>query len=545
MNALRSLLLWLLLCLPTFAAQDFICVMNDGDGGKTRGPWYITAEPTSDGKWPARDWPAMFAELQKYERVIFHLPGGNWTSPMQLRTFTQLSEYARQHPEDKDAQVASDWNAFTYGCSQRHSAGLWTGVYVGGSSTMPRLPGETAKQWAQRALIELRPAIAGRVNFICFDAELNVGDREGMRELITLLKKRGVEVAIEPCTYADYWPYYGLSAMLTDRFWYSNEFSAKDRTTLNLPGGGDSRWDTGSHVDRPLRHVKLQPRVYRIVDPHNTDKQRMFNRVRNDGAVPCVMYLDLHYGKVDPVRKLADMADVANRCIWETPMVFDPATETREADWQTAVLNKELLRYDFTGTTFATEHKNVGHEAGWAYSVPCTLLSETHAIAGDHNVPPLGATCYWRTQLGKIYSAKVVTRYILPTRCYLLKFDHDPSPELPRYPIVDDASLVKYVGSPNAMAWHQYQDGRLRLRRFTRLTSIQIVHEDTSWQNNLTQGSGRPAWVALNTGELVISGILCTTISDNRISADAGVIRSLLAEHGETLQVVALPEVKP
>lgn len=249
---------------------------------------------------------------------------------------------------------------------------------------------------------------------------------------------------------------------------------------------------------------------------------------------------------------VADMVNVTSRQVYTVltstlgPFTANPVdTVAITAAIEGLTPNPELSAYDFSGMSVFTRALRSGT---WQVtnSIPATLISETHALASGHNGPQPGDTCYWRTPAGGMASADVAAvTYVSGSanECKLIRFSGDPDPTLKRYAICTDASLVDYVGGA---IWCIQQEQKIRLRVIHSLTTIDVLHEaESNWNAAIENGSGRPGFVALTNGELIITGTIWRQyspyISNNRVSAVSAAIQTAMDPYSETLTTYTLP----
>lgn len=204
-------------------------------------------------------------------------------------------------------------------------------------------------------------------------------------------------------------------------------------------------------------------------------------------------------------------------------------------------VTSQVSQYDWSGLSICTRHNN---GSGWMlwYSFPVTLISDTHAIASAHISPIVGDTCYWRTPAGGLASANVAAVSTVSGsggELNLIRFSSNPSALLKRYKIATDASVIDYTGGG---IWCLYFDFRIRLRVMTTLESSRVLHVDSVWNNDLTQGSGRPGLVALTNNDLIIVGTNWYANALQRSSAVTSAISTALSSYSETLTTYELPE---
>lgn len=238
---------------------------------------------------------------------------------------------------------------------------------------------------------------------------------------------------------------------------------------------------------------------------------------------------------------VADMVNITNRRVYDVPLagtsIDSDAAMTAYLEART--LNPELDQYPWSALSVGTYGATYGGN-GYNHSVPCTLISATHAIAGDHNVPAVGAKLWFLEPDGDAVIQTVAARTLLTnSNCYLVRLTANPSTDLARLPIATNESLPQY---DTGCLWMPYQTLELRLRVVTDVGTTYITHADSIWNNDITQGSGRPALVALTNDTLVITGTLWTVIQNKRVSADIAQIETILSGYGETLTTVELPE---
>lgn len=243
---------------------------------------------------------------------------------------------------------------------------------------------------------------------------------------------------------------------------------------------------------------------------------------------------------------LANMEDLTLRRVYTTlttpaGITEDPLdTAAIETYIEGLVVNPEVSQYDWSGTsvfTYKLSEKNLSE------SIPATLISDTHALASDHNGPQVNGTCYWRTPAGGMASAVVAERQEIAGtggELRLVRFSTNPGATLKRYSICTNASLAAFTSGP---LWLLDQDQEIRLRYLSSVDSTRAYHSVSSWSNSqsILTGSGRPAFVATSDNDLIFTGTLATSSSNTRISAVISTLQGILDGYSETLTTAALP----
>jgi hypothetical protein len=236
-------------------------------------------------------------------------------------------------------------------------------------------------------------------------------------------------------------------------------------------------------------------------------------------------------------QSLYDMRAVpANeREIYDTPIDFSGVDGTlwNDSSQQTAardavedlVPNSSLSQFDFSGTSVGTWKHNRNKNGNdlpdeITRSLPVTLISATYGLASDHNGPIAGERVYFRNPagdavVGVVESSSDLDRY---GDMRLVKFTTSLDNTLKRYPVLENVEDCH-----GRDAWWPDQDLTLRLRPIigelvvneafpTYLYGV-INYGASPWGDNITSGSGRPAWIALSDGTLVIAGTLWSSYS--------------------------------
>lgn len=184
------------------------------------------------------------------------------------------------------------------------------------------------------------------------------------------------------------------------------------------------------------------------------------------------------------------------------------------------------------------------------YGATCTLISATHAVAATHSHMQLGATVYFLTPAGDAVSSTVAEIIVLSDTdgtpatygdLTLIRFTANPSAALARLPICTDASLIDYAAYLGPL-WLIDNDMDNRLRKAFTLTSSSVWHANSSWNNTIGSGSGRPAVVALDDGELIITGTLWSSLVNHRTSSQLAAIQTQLDLYTETFTTMAIPD---
>ena len=261
-----------------------------------------------------------------------------------------------------------------------------------------------------------------------------------------------------------------------------------------------------------------------------------------------------------PIVYSANLRGLITRQVYNEPLAGSGITSDGllEAYLDTLTINPEVARYDWSAMSVGTYATNVGtgvHTDDWTHSVPVTLISDTFALAGDHNLPDAAhdGKCWWITPDGTVVSAVVESETTLTnSNCKLIKFTTDPSPALARFPICTHASAVAYTDHD---VWCFFQDLTIKLRKIYNFVEDQVslggtfdginIIESVWLGDDIDQGSGRPTIVPTRDGSLVIVGTLATKISTtqnqaNDISLDLDQITTVLAAEGETFEQVEL-----
>jgi hypothetical protein len=215
--------------------------------------------------------------------------------------------------------------------------------------------------------------------------------------------------------------------------------------------------------------------------------------------------------------------------------------------------NSALDQFDFSGISVAT-WKHGRNQNGSPVpdqitrSLPVTMVSATHGIASGHNGPNVGERVYFRAPDGTAVMGVVSHRFDWYGDTRLIRFTANPSSDLKRYPILDNANDC--IGRNT---WWPDQDLTLRLRRVffaraanqeyaeeLRWSDIQYSNSFPVWTNNVVStGSGRPALIALTDGELVVAGTLWSSYSTTWTYHDRTRLEPSM--NGETLTFMSVP----
>lgn len=177
-------------------------------------------------------WPAMAKRCEQYAGVLVKNPF-LLREPMQFDQHRMLRELVADKPNDAKLQARADGEAFSRAWANR-TAKQWFGVYLGSPGrTFPVKPGETAKQWAQRAYDALKVYRDCCPDALAFDATQGDAKRDtpqskivdgpgaGEHQLMKMLRADGIEVIIEPSTYTDVPRYHDFGVYYT-QVWLDN-----------------------------------------------------------------------------------------------------------------------------------------------------------------------------------------------------------------------------------------------------------------------------------------------------------------------------------
>lgn len=250
---------------------------------------------------------------------------------------------------------------------------------------------------------------------------------------------------------------------------------------------------------------------------------------------------------------VADMVNVTTRQVYTTLItnagITDSPLDTTalQAYIESLTVNPEVDDYDWSGTSIFSYRSGAASDK-LSNSRPATLISDTHAIASDHNGPNVGDVCYFRTPAGGMASGTVAAFTEIAGsagECRLVRFTANPDATLKRYPICTDASLIDYAAGGGAL-WCIQQEQKIRLRVVHHLSSVGVYHQDSVWVNAIENGSGRPGFVPITNGELVITGTIWWNsppyIVNNRTSAVLSAIQTQMDSYSETLTTYSLPD---
>lgn len=243
--------------------------------------------------------------------------------------------------------------------------------------------------------------------------------------------------------------------------------------------------------------------------------------------------------------EVTDMTAVTTRRVYDENLAgVGIATDgDMTAYIEARTVNAELANYDWSGLSVGTYHASYGG-SGYNHSVPTTMISARHGISAKHNMPAVGAKVWFREPDGDAVIATCEARTQLTNSgAYLIRFTGNPSAELARYPICTDASLQLYDGGA---LWLFYQTLKLKLRVMDGFSTFEtydtVAHVDGSWNvGTITEGSSRPALVALTNNRLIITGTMETGAMNCRISEDIAEIESAISGYSETLLTSDLP----
>lgn len=253
--------------------------------------------------------------------------------------------------------------------------------------------------------------------------------------------------------------------------------------------------------------------------------------------------------------EVADMVTMTDRRVYDEVLNAGVVNNDgeMEAYLELRSINPEVAQYPgWNALSVGTYHATLGG-TGYVHSVPCTLISDTHALAGDHNNPPVGAKVWWLTPAGDAVSTTVASvTELTNSKAKLLRLTGNPSAELARLPICTDTTLVDYDGGA---IWCFFQNLSIKLRvvdgfvndvtlNLGQIADV-VEHVDGTWGTTITQGSGRPAVVALTNGRLIITGTMATGPTpayNTRVSLDVAEIQTALDSYSETLLTSDLPD---
>lgn len=534
--------------------NDVVVIANDGNTSADNfGPYYIRADMPWD-KW--------FAAQDKFPFLLIHNPGGHTISPMQLLQFRRMTDYAKANPKEADAKARADWKAFNRGGKARSEKGLWWGIYCGGLDT---IPGEivdslSAKGVQERVIKELKPAIDAGVDMICFDMEQGpksinpekwterekkfYGKNGTAALLVNYFGKKDIEFVIEPCSPVGF-PLYAKDSvgnLMQDIYWVSREYTVTQRRALGLAGRGDSRWATGSHAAQPLlRPDPTKKRVYRKVDTLNETKANKLLHVqqaREAGHVPCVPILhylpEMEVAKPEPQPDPPKPVTLAPTKL-SNPLVYNfPLNAGRLGE---LVENPELAAYDWSGTSVGTIKNGKNPKTGLPFtitnSIPVTLTGPSTGVASGHNHPNVGSQVFFRAKDGTIHAASVVAVTELQNDVCLIRFAAPLDAKLKRYRLATNPDAV------DRKAW--------RMTQGLELNECNMVAGDDraiAWYPTIDQrfgGSGRPVFLPLSNGELVVLGFSWRTDCASKPIRQLEAINAWFGD-GEHVQTVEVPK---
>ena len=221
-----------------------------------------------------------------------------------------------------------------------------------------------------------------------------------------------------------------------------------------------------------------------------------------------------------------------------TGITVDPLdTEAIEGYIEALVVNSEVSDYNWSGCSIFTYRPSVPQ---LTQSIPAVLISDTFALGSHHNGPSANTVCYFRTPAGGVTSGTVAEIWqIAGTDLRLIRFESDPGATLKRYSICTDASLIDYNEGP---LWLLNQNHEIRLRYRGTLSTYYTTHTASSWGNSLiiSSGSGRPAFVATDENDLILTGTLTYATGNTRVSALLSAIQAELDEYTETLSTESI-----
>jgi hypothetical protein len=243
---------------------------------------------------------------------------------------------------------------------------------------------------------------------------------------------------------------------------------------------------------------------------------------------------------------VADMESVADRAIFtvSTQPMQGMSVANAVAYMEALVVNDDFAPYDWSGTSLFVNRQIVtGNQADNTYSLPTNLITPLHGICSVHNPPQAGAVVYFREPDGDIVSATIAEVTDLVTDVALVRFTTAPSASLARYRL--GIGEEDYVGGG---AWWLDRDMDVRLMVLTHTFPLLLRWAASSWNDTITSGSGRPAFVATTSSELIYIGGLWSplaTTSPQDLLDEPNLTNDIVRELGqyeEEWETVTLPD---
>lgn len=195
-------------------------------------------------------------------------------------------------------------------------------------------------------------------------------------------------------------------------------------------------------------------------------------------------------------------------------------------------LNEELKTYDFTGMSVATYKTNT---KSLSSSLPVTMLTPHYGVASNHNGPILKSEVFFRAKDGTVHSG-IVSATLAIGEIRVIKFASPIDAAINRYTIALNPNNIE------RSAWRFSQ--QLIMQECRVKKEFHISETALAWIPYVTTkfaGSGRPLFVPLNTGELVLLGNSWTTGSTTKPSKFLKEINAFMASSKESVLTKNIP----
>lgn len=209
-------------------------------------------------------------------------------------------------------------------------------------------------------------------------------------------------------------------------------------------------------------------------------------------------------------------------------------------------VNTDYDFHDWSGCSVGADH--IVNGGAVTYSTPVTLITDRHGLASDHNEGGIGRTMIFREPDGDIVTAVVEDQDEIADgsgEISLVRFSAATAVNLvncKRYSVA--SNVDDYDGG---YFWALDQDFDVRLTEIDYLYYFSWFYQKSSvWtQANIVSGSGRPCFVALSNGDLLLAGNLWSSVQFPVLQSATAIadINGYLDDYSEELSLVAIPGV--
>jgi len=202
--------------------------------------------------------------------------------------------------------------------------------------------------------------------------------------------------------------------------------------------------------------------------------------------------------------------------------------------------------WDFSGTSILYWSEDGIGTTGiyWTNSLPCTLITSTHAIAATHNCEVSDTTdthYFFRNPAGDAVKGTVAAKTSMGGDITLIRFTSALDATLARYPVCTLPDIVAHRGKH---FWALDQDLEIRLATCVNEMTSYNFTPYTEWYSGLfTSGSGRPGFIPLTDGTMIFVGGLWSTYTTSSPGWDKNAvpIDAVLDGYSESLSFLAIP----